>query len=98
MTRKIRHILDTSALLCHLRDERGAEKVRGLITDECGFHSIHLGELYYAVLRKDGLAPARQIYGAVLQYPFKLLTDLDDAVLLLSGSFKVDFNLGFADA
>lgn len=92
------YILDTSALLCYLRDEAGAEKVARILKKDCGMHRVNLGEVYYGVLKRDGLEKANEVYGALLQYPIRFIDDLTDAMLLTTGKFKVIYHLGFADS
>lgn len=94
----LKTVLDTSALLCLLRNESGAEHVQRFISKDCGLHRLHLGEVYYAVLKLDGEEKARQMYGLLTQYPLRFLTDLSDPLLITAGNLKVKFGLGFADA
>ena len=94
----IRYILDTSALLCYLRDEPGADKIYSFLKKGSALHRVNLGELYYCLLRKEGSEIASQIYGKVLQYPVTFIDDLSDAFLLTTGKLKVSYKLGYADA
>lgn len=94
-------IFDTSALLCYLRDEKGAADVHHFLSSKkfsLKMHRIHLGELYYGILKKDGPEIASQVYGMLLQYPVHYLSDLNDALLMTAGRLKVDYKLGFADS
>lgn len=95
------YVLDTSALLCYLRDERGAEKLHHLLTskkDVLKMHRVNLGEVYYGVLKKEGAPKANQLYGMLLQYPVRYIDDLSDTFLVTTGRLKVKYNLGFADS
>lgn len=94
-------ILDTSALLCFLRDEKGAEIIQNLLTSrdhELKMHKVNLGELYYSVLKKDGVERADQLYGMLFRYPIHFVEDLSDAFIMTAGRLKVKYSLGFADS
>ncbi len=95
------HVFDTSALLAYLRDEEGAQAVHNLLSSKkhtLKMHKINLGEVYYGVLKKEGLEKARQLYGMLLQYPVEYLESVSDALLVTAGNMKIEYNLGFADS
>lgn len=96
-----RYVLDTSALLCYLRDESGAGRVFDILSSKASdtrMHRVNLGEIYYGVLRRDGERKANEIYGFLVQYPVHYLEDLSDPFLVTVGRLKVRFGLGFADS
>ncbi len=95
------YVLDTSALLCYLRNEKGAEKVHDLLISKkeiLKMHRVNLGEIYYGVLRKEGVQKASQLYGMLLQYPLEYTSNLSDTLLMTAGRLKVEYGLGFADS
>ena len=93
-----RYILDTSALLCYLRDEKGADQVYKILKNDCSMHRVNLGELYYNVLKKDGEEKAAKIYSLILQYPIQFSDDLTNHFLATVGRFKVYYKMGYADS
>lgn len=96
-----RYVLDTSALLCYLRDEAGADQVFDILSSKSSdtrMHRVNLGEIYYGILRKDGERKANEVYGFLVQYPVHYLEDLSDPFLVTVGRLKVHYGLGFADS
>ena len=95
------YIFDTSAILCLLRNEKGAEQVYQLLKKKNNpfkMHRINLGEIYSVVLKYEGKSKAHQLYGYLIQFPIEFVDHLDDAFLLRVAGFKVDHGLGFADS
>lgn len=96
-----RFVLDTSALLCYLRNEKGADRVLKILRDDSSLilmHRINLGEIYYGILRKDGEEKANEVYGYLAQYPIDFVHDLSDPFLVTASKMKASYGLGFADA
>ncbi len=96
-----RYVLDTSAFLCYLRDESGADFVYEILSSresENFMHRVNLGEIYYGILRRDGERKANEVYGFLVQYPVRYLEDLGDPFLVTVARLKVRYGLGFADS
>lgn len=95
------YVLDTSALLCYLRNESGSDHVFEILRSKSHvikMHQVNLGEIYYGLLRMDGEKKANHAYGVLLQYPIHWVEDLGDTFLMTSGKLKIEYRLGFADS
>ena len=89
-------ILDTSALMAYLNDEKGASAVEKCITT-CKIPFICLSELYYLIYKRRGKAEADKIYGVVKSWDLPVLYP-DEIVILNAGRIKAAYRLGIADS
>lgn len=89
-------ILDTSALITYLADERGALDVLKLLP-ESKLPFICLSELYYLVWNKKGKAEADKIYGTVKSWNLPILYP-NERVILNAGRLKAIYKLGISDS
>jgi predicted nucleic acid-binding protein len=89
-------ILDTSALITYLADEKGAIRVLGFLP-ESKIPFICLSELYYLVWNKRGKAEADKIYGVVKSWNLPILYP-NERVILNAGRLKAVYKLGISDS
>ena len=95
------HCLDDCAVIAYLRNEVGAEILKGIIERPTTFLAIHvcnLGEVYYDFFRDDGLSAAQMAWTNPLALPLVLRRDADDVFVQRVGVIKVEERLSFADA
>lgn len=90
------YILDTSAIIAYLANERGATTVESNIKNSA-LPFIVLSELYYIIWQKKGEAEADRIYGLVKSWHLPMLLP-DERIILLAGKIKARFKLGIADS
>ena len=89
------YILDTSALIAYLANEKGAEKVNG-IRSEASIPFVALSELYYLVWKRKGKAEANKIFGLVKSWQLPVILP-DEKIILTAGRYKAVYGLGIAD-
>lgn len=100
MAAKPTHIVDASALVAYFKGEEGQDRFADLLRDErnvLAIHTANLCEVYYDYLRSDGLEKAEEAWtkaGEILS----IITSIDPQFMKRVGRWKVDHNLGFADA
>lgn len=90
------HLLDTSALIVYLCNEKGADKVAKIITNSA-LPFIALSEIYYIIWHKKGEAEADRIFGIVKSWGLPILLP-DEKVILTAGRYKAIYKLGLADS
>jgi len=93
---KIKYLLDTSAIIAYLTNEKEAEKVFKL-APKSAIPFVALSEFYYIVWKKKGRAEADNAYGLVKSWKFPFLQPTE-SIILTASRFKVVYKLGFADS
>lgn len=89
-------VLDTSALIAFLADEKEAPVVlKVLALSKIPF--ICLSELYYLVWSKKDRAEADRIYGIVKSWNLPVLYP-NERIMLSAGRIKAVYKLGIADS
>lgn len=97
-------ILDSSALLAFLYDERGREQVESLLhmaAEERAtvrVHRIHLCEVYYILHRKGGEQAAEQMLKDLRGLPVRIDDRVSPALVREAGKIKASHRLSLADA
>ena len=89
-------VLDTSALIAYLADEKGADEVLKLLPHG-HIPFICLSEIYYLVWNKKDRAQADKIYGVVKSWDLPILYP-DERIILNAGRLKAVYKLGIADS
>ena len=90
------YLLDTSALIAHLGNEKEADRVTRFIKDSA-LPFVALSELYYIVWHRKGEAEADKIYGILKSWNLPILLP-DERVIFIAGRLKAVFKLGLADS
>lgn len=89
-------ILDTSAIIAYLADEKEASEVEKVIP-EAKIPFICLSELYYLIWRKRGRSDADKMYAVVKSWALSVLYP-NERVILNAGRFKAVHKLGISDS
>lgn len=89
-------VLDTSALIAYLANERQAGEVLKVLP-ESRIPFICLSELYYLVWQKKGRAEADKIFGIVKNWNLPILYP-NERVILNAGRIKAMYKLGISDS
>lgn len=89
-------VLDTSALIAFLADEKEASEVLKVLPSS-RIPFICLSELYYIVWNKKDRAEADRIYGIVKSWNLPVLYP-NERVILNAGRIKAVYKLGIADS
>jgi len=92
-------ILDTSALLTLIEDEKGAERVDQILqTERVWIPWLVLLEANYITRQERGEAEADRRHALVKQLPVTILWDVDEPTLLTAARLKASYRLSLADA
>ena len=89
-------VLDTSALVAYLADEKEASEVSKVLPLSV-IPFICLSELYYLVWNRRGRAGADRIYGIVKSWNLPVLYP-NERVILNAGRIKAVYKLGISDS
>ena len=90
------YIIDTSALIAYLSDERESGEVIKFLP-ACQIPFICLSELYYLIWNKKDRAEADKIYAVVKSWKLPVLYP-NEEVILNAGRIKAIYKLGIADS
>jgi predicted nucleic acid-binding protein len=92
-------LLDTSALLTLLEDEKGAERVEQVLRHAQTFISaVSLVEVRYITLREQTPAEADVRHALLKRCGATILWDLDEPTVLKAADLKAQHSLSVADA
>lgn len=92
------YLLDTSAVLTLIEDERGADRVEDLLRHATVLLPFVAGlETYCITLWERGEDEADRRLFLLRQLPVRWLDAVNDAVLVMAGRFKAEHRLSFAD-
>lgn len=93
-----RFVLDTSALLCLIKDEEGADAVEKILRQETVFVSfLSMMEFLYVRHRETGEARAGRDYAELKALPIQVM-ESDEPLRLLAARIKAAHRLSLADA
>ncbi len=95
-----RFVLDTSALFAWLDAEPGGERVGDLLRSDAEVFIPWpaLMEIYYLIVRRQGISLAQEVYIALKHTPASILTDWSEALWLKAADFKSRHRISLADA
>lgn len=97
-------ILDTSALLTFYEGEAGKERIESLFNDsKKGIIEVLVPfavaiEFYYINYKNRGEDIANQRLALLMSLPVKLIIEINEAFMIQAGTFKVNYNISFADS
>ncbi len=103
MSKEKINILDSFAILCHLEQSQGWQKVLNLLEKAARkkirlFMSlINLGEVYYIMKRERGLEAAERVILDINQLPIEKI-DITWERIKQAASIKADHPIAYADA
>lgn len=89
-------VLDTSAIIAYLANEKGAGAVFKVLS-VAKIPFICLSELYYLVWNKKDRSEADKIYGVVKSWNLPILYP-NERVILNAGRIKAIYKLGISDS
>ena len=95
-------VLDSYALMCFFRRERGFEYIETLIhqakSETCALKLsiINWGEIFYSILRANGDLAAKQALALIDQYPIDLVM-ADRALTLYAARIKAVHPIAYGD-
>jgi predicted nucleic acid-binding protein len=101
--RELDAVLDTSAIVCVLEDESGADVVEERLGAarageiQLGVSCVSLVEVYYKAHQSEGQQHASYLVTMVKSWPVEFVYP-DEALCLAAGEIKALFPLSFADA
>lgn len=97
-----RYVLDSYAMIAFFEDEPGAQAVASLLRELLanrakGYMSVvNWGEMYYSVMREQGLVEAETILSQFEKYPIELV-DADQALTREAAKLKDSYRIAYAD-
>ncbi len=95
-------LFDSHAILKFYQDEDGADKVENLLISsrEGGLKSyiseINLGEIYYKIIRRLGLASAKNHLEQFSELPVRVIPPSSD-IILSASEIKAEYAISYAD-
>lgn len=93
------YVLDTSAIITLIEDERGADRIDMLLRRERVLIPFVAGlELYYISLQEHGQDIADQRYAALANGEAQMLWEMNEPVLLASARFKAKYRISLGDS
>ena len=96
-----RYVFDAYAILALLAEEAGAEQVAAILEEETSavhISAVNLGEVYYILLRRRGLAAAQEVEATVFQQPNVQVVEAGWSRVRAAAELKAEGGLSFADA
>lgn len=93
------YVLDTSAVIALMEDERGADRVDALIRRERVLIPFVVGlEVYYIALQEQGQDVADHRYAAIAKGEAEMLWEMNEPVLLASARLKAAHRISLGDS
>ena len=96
-----RFVLDTSAILAFMTEEKGADTVEKLLSRKGNRLFIPwavLFEIYYVTWRTRGEREANRRFVLIKELPALILWNIEEPDVLAAARFKAQFQISFADA
>jgi predicted nucleic acid-binding protein len=97
-----RYVLDSYAMIAFFEDEPGAQAVASLLRELLanrakGYMSVvNWGEIYYSVMREQGLVEAETVLSQFEKYPIELV-DADQTLTRQAAKLKGAYRIAYAD-
>jgi predicted nucleic acid-binding protein len=97
-------VLDSYALIGYLENEPFADRIQHVLVQakkgalRLYLHAIHLGEIYYIILREQGQSVADLAYYRIKTLPLKRIDLIDEELLLTAGGLKARYPISYADS
>ena len=96
-----RFVLDTSALLAFMTEEKGADVVERILSGKGNrlfIPWVALFEIYYVTMRKRGEKEADRRFVLVKELPALILWNMEEPDVLAAARIKAQFGVTFADS
>lgn len=97
-------VLDSYALIGYLENESFSDQIQQVLTMakqsslRLYLHAIHIGEVYYIILREQGQNLADLAYSRIKSFPIKRIDRIDEELLLTAAALKANHPISYADA
>ena len=97
-------VLDSYAIIGYLENESFSDQIQHALTQakkgsiSLYFHAIHIGEVYYIILREQGKGFADLAYARIKAFPIKLIDRIDEELLLTAAGLKARYPISYADS
>ena len=93
------YLLDTSAVLTLVEDEKGADRVEYLLRNEkVLIPFLAAMETYYVTMQEEGQAEADKRYAHLKQVRATFIWDTSEPILLTAARYKATYSVSLADA
>jgi predicted nucleic acid-binding protein len=99
-----RYVFASYALIGYLENEPFSGLIETILkkakrkTVQAYLHAIHLGEVYYIILREQGQALANLAYTRIRAFPLIYVDTIDEELLLTAAALKANYPISYADA
>lgn len=99
-----RFVLDSFALIGYLENETFSARIEKLLKQArqgkilIYLHAIHLGEVYYIILREKGQDTADLAYARIKEFPLRYIDIIDEDLLRKAAMLKANYPISYADA
>jgi predicted nucleic acid-binding protein len=97
-------VLDSFALIGFLENEKFASRIEELLKQarkgrmRIYLHAIHLGEVYYIILREQGQDLADLAFTRIKAFPLVYIDTIDEQMLRTASHLKAYYPISYADA
>ena len=94
-------VFDTGPLVAYIKGEPGFDVVRDLLRDnpgQCYAHAVNLCEVFYPVLRAEGLGAAQRVMADFAAVGIQTREDMDAAFWQSAAGYKAAYSMSLADA
>ena len=99
-----KYVLDACALLTFIYKESGYDVVRSALAQadsgnaEVYMNKLNLFEVYYNIIRTEGLQQAENVYSTSLKLPITIINKITDEVFRKAGQIKTQYSMSLADS
>ncbi len=97
-------VLDSFALIGYLENETFSARIEKLLKQaiqgeiQIYLHALHLGEVYYIILREQGQNVAELAYARIKAFPLKYIDIIDEDLLRTAARLKATYPISYADS
>ena len=97
-------VLDSFALIGFLENEKFSSRIEELLKlarngkIRIYLHAIHLGEVYYIIIRERGQDLADLAYARIKAFPLIYIDRIDEQLLRTASQLKAYYPISYADA
>ena len=97
-----KYVMDSFAMIAFFEDEPGAERVALILKSimarkaKAYMSVINWGEIYYNILREQGVETAEKVIGQLKQYPIEIV-DADQKLTYEAAKLKGSYKIAYAD-
>jgi uncharacterized protein len=97
-------VLDSFALIGYLENEVFSARIEKLLKQarqgeiQIYLHALHLGEVYYIILREQGQNIAELAYARIKAFPLRYIDIIDEDLLRTAARLKANYPISYADS